>query len=1133
VPSVSKRPTVAPTFPPSDAPSASPTGSLYYPDWENAEQICVNDGADPEFMKRLQRDQYLYESKEECCETHFWWRVAQCMQNEHNLYYSNGSHCTQKVNLEQWEVKYTPAEWSTSDKFETLEECCNAKFWWDVNACMSQSPQNIVYDFTFQVTQLLEPENCQDADTIANALSVAMDKGLGGGTSNVTSIGDVTLHRDPDTSTPICGGSLAGTDFSGEWDGTRDPSYYNYDPNQVTDISVEVTASCEACTDANSLTNLFNQMVLQFSNYFIDTSDAGLENQIHLWAGNREPWVPELLEVVLVSGSLNQDGTFINPMANPEHTVEAVQVTSSGSLAVPNLNQEVEVVKVTTTGSLSVDNLPTLDSTQATTVADYYENAIAQQLESQGLLTPGTDITVTISNGKVNYSITTYADSTSDATATVNSIESTVSTSAGAITTDVVSDASSDSSLGMASAVGSGHTSGSTTKSTVSEATLEGSLSVGNLAASSFSTDAEKQEAMDYFEDAITKELSEQGLLPVGASVEVTDLIDGSVAYKIYFHDSSSAETNNAMSNIESSMSLSSTLDDIATTAKVDASTANFSGLGTIDITASTVTKTTGLTMTAAEVAAAKEEFEQSILTSLQADLGTDLPPGTTVTVTDIENGVVSYEVTMNTDSSSDATAAVNSVQTSLDSASTLAAITTSVSAGSSSQGATVSGELAVSGFDPSSFSTAQEELAKAHFAASIEDSLGDNLPEGSTVLITGLGPPVSYIISMTTDTVDEANAAITAVQTSLSQSLTQTAITSSVQSSSTLLSGVSVTGENQGDTNVVEKTPLLLSGAAVGGNTKGATTTGTVAKVTSSGQLTTDLSGLSDAEKQEAAGYFESAMTVELQSQGILPEGTSVTATIDDEGNVSFEFSMHMPIGGDNAVVISQIKSALSSASTQATIAGSVASLGAAASSSIGALSSLSVTGFVEGESFGVSFKLWYPDWFSYGSMCKNDGNQPPYMKRLENQGEYLFETQKACCEAWYSYSEECAGSGDPTALKYFPAYTSGGCDRKQAMEFEGYEQVRYDSLQECCEEQFSYNKLVCCESPGMGGCGDEVIIYLPDWENNKCVSRERGSVAHFEEDFTHETLRSCCDSYFSWTRRYGTGEDCYETSS
>ena len=59
---------MAPSESPSAEPSAPPTGQLYYPDWENVEQICVNDGATPEYMNKIQRDNYLYTSKEECCQ---------------------------------------------------------------------------------------------------------------------------------------------------------------------------------------------------------------------------------------------------------------------------------------------------------------------------------------------------------------------------------------------------------------------------------------------------------------------------------------------------------------------------------------------------------------------------------------------------------------------------------------------------------------------------------------------------------------------------------------------------------------------------------------------------------------------------------------------------------------------------------------------------------------------------------------------------------------------------------------------------------------------------------------------------------------------------------------------------------
>jgi protocatechuate 3,4-dioxygenase beta subunit len=58
----------------------------YYPDWQNDNQICTNDGFDPEWLE-IQRVNYLYKNKEACCKAHFWWRITQCMQNEEFKFY--------------------------------------------------------------------------------------------------------------------------------------------------------------------------------------------------------------------------------------------------------------------------------------------------------------------------------------------------------------------------------------------------------------------------------------------------------------------------------------------------------------------------------------------------------------------------------------------------------------------------------------------------------------------------------------------------------------------------------------------------------------------------------------------------------------------------------------------------------------------------------------------------------------------------------------------------------------------------------------------------------------------------------------------------------------------------------------
>ena len=109
------------------------------------------------------------------------------MENEHTLYRSNGKYCELVEELEDMEVKYTPADWDTSNLFETLDDCCIAKHWWDVDGCKDKGDKEVVFDFTFDLYGLIEPQICQDADTIANALIVALEVGLGtGGSANVT-----------------------------------------------------------------------------------------------------------------------------------------------------------------------------------------------------------------------------------------------------------------------------------------------------------------------------------------------------------------------------------------------------------------------------------------------------------------------------------------------------------------------------------------------------------------------------------------------------------------------------------------------------------------------------------------------------------------------------------------------------------------------------------------------------------------------------------------------------------------------------------------------------------------------------------------------------------------------------------
>ena len=337
----------------------------------------------------------------------------------------------------------------------------------------------------------------------------------------------------------------------------------------------------------------------------------------------------------------------------------------------------------------------------------------------------------------------------------------------------------------------------------------------------------------------------------------------------------------------------------------------------------------------------------------------------------------------------------------------------------------TMTGELVTTGLTMS-MTDAQLEEVIGYFKDAITLALAADLPEGSIVTVTGiesqvqgfsgdiLDGVVSYEISFAADTPAFASASVTAIKTSLSNDSTLAEITTLVN-------------------------PTLV-GIDVESNTDGSTTETTVAKVTLIGQLTTNLAGMTLVEVLEATMYFEDAIkkTVDAATD---PQGISQVARrnrsrrlssaqslvvfvtdIDSDGVVSYDIIMYLSLGVDSAQMVNGIISNLSLPSTQASIATEVTSNAASSGSTISALASLVVTGFIEGSSSGVSFEKWYPNWFNHGSFCVNDGYQPRFMNHDDNRGSFLFDTQSECCRKWYSYSDSCEtvvgqatdGSGD-----------------------------------------------------------------------------------------------------------------------
>jgi len=302
-----------PSWSPSVMPSGSPTEAWYYPDWINDNQVCKNDFAEPEYMLEVQRKNYLYRSKELCCENHFWWRITQCMANEHPLYYSDGEKCDQKVFFEFHEAKFTPADWSSSDLFETLQQCCVHKFWWDKQACMEKSPRELKYYFSVNISNLNEPEFCQDADIIANALVTALERGLDDDMrASVTSIGCATITRNPDTGNPECGGCLKNDDFLG---GTLGNTVVRDATGAVTPIQVEIRKKCYESKSDEDIARLTTYITTLLEGYI--NPPGTLTENIQSWSRDRIPAVGQLFDSVAVPESFTVI-EVINPFSSKD-----------------------------------------------------------------------------------------------------------------------------------------------------------------------------------------------------------------------------------------------------------------------------------------------------------------------------------------------------------------------------------------------------------------------------------------------------------------------------------------------------------------------------------------------------------------------------------------------------------------------------------------------------------------------------------------------------------------------------------------------------------------------------------------------------------------------------------------------
>lgn len=292
-------------------------------------QVCTNDGFDPAWLE-IQKVNYLYKNKEDCCKQHFWWRMTQCMANEEFRFYQNGDICDTKIYFEDWEDN-SPADWTSTTQFDTLEECCANLFWFDYDGCLERSPVMFKFDFCVDVQGLVDPPDCQSADIYANVLEDAINEGchhahgltgvehnqthdraltdeaLGDITTadaNITKIGGVSLAKI-DGST-VCGGTLGGQGFTNELTGTLPDIESAGDT--TSSVCGTITIEEQVCVKEDCLRERYDAIVDELKE-FVDLGDLTLAIQRR--SATRLPPVPELQVVTAAPFSFNSQNLLL------------------------------------------------------------------------------------------------------------------------------------------------------------------------------------------------------------------------------------------------------------------------------------------------------------------------------------------------------------------------------------------------------------------------------------------------------------------------------------------------------------------------------------------------------------------------------------------------------------------------------------------------------------------------------------------------------------------------------------------------------------------------------------------------------------------------------------------------------
>jgi len=141
----SESPSAQPSCTPSMAPTNPLTMFLFYPDWSGTGEGCRNDGGEPAYMTANPRD-YLSSSIVDCCSTYFGWIFDRCTGNlpgicSRALFYPDWEGANQGCIDDGNEPDYMRDN-AMGLLYVQLVECCTQHYSWNFLVC-TDAPANL------------------------------------------------------------------------------------------------------------------------------------------------------------------------------------------------------------------------------------------------------------------------------------------------------------------------------------------------------------------------------------------------------------------------------------------------------------------------------------------------------------------------------------------------------------------------------------------------------------------------------------------------------------------------------------------------------------------------------------------------------------------------------------------------------------------------------------------------------------------------------------------------------------------------------------------------------------------------------------------------------------------------------